>query len=248
MTASMQSPAGGRPILSQQDLINHQVGTSGTDVIWSPLYDWQAYPSGGVGSGGLSFFQAQIGQGTTSAPGGGTGPKTIFDTNMTLPGQLGLGNEFYVIGSETEFQPGVSSSTTTPFALYPAIGGQAPANTGFFLNDLWNVGNQGYKRFAVGTDRNYIQDGPLMNFPPTVGLDGFAALSEIGPSSTSTGIGNAVVYGRWAGEPYTIAPVYIQSTQPFTMSYTFAAQIALPSSLPGRIGERMRGYLIRQVT
>jgi hypothetical protein len=245
---STQSPAGGRPILSQQDLVNHQVGTSGTDIIWSPLFDWQAYSSSGIGSGGLSFFQAQIGQGTTSAPGGGTGAKTIFDTNMTLPGQLGLGNEFYVIGSETEFMPGVTNSTTTPFGLYPGVALTTPANTGLFVNDLWNVGNQGFKRFAVGTDRNYIQDGPLINFPPTVGLEICAALAEIGPSSTSTGTGLQIAYARFCGEPYTIAPVYIQSTQPFTMAYTFAATVALPSGVNGRIGERLRGYLIRQVT
>jgi len=245
---SSQSPAGGRPILTQQDLQNHQVGTGGQDIIWSPLYDSNAWPSAGVGSGGLLFFSAQKGQGTTSAPAGGTGAKTIFDTNLTLGGQLGMGNDFYTIGVEMPVYPGVTNSTSTPFGLYPGIGGQAPANTGFFVNDLWNILCQGYVTFAVGTDRNFVQDGPLMNFPPTVGLDIACALAEIGPSSTSTGVGNAIVYGRGSGEPYTIVPVYLKATQQFTYVVTTAAAIALPSSIAARIQARLRGYLIRQVT
>jgi len=243
---SMQSPAGGRPILTQTDLQNHQVGTGGQDIIWAPLQDHNAWPSAGIGSGGLLFFSTQKGQGTSSAPGAGAVAKTIFDTNMTLGGQLGMGNDFYTIGVEMPVYPGVSNNTTTPFALYPGIGSQASANTGFFANDLWNILCQGYIVFAVGTDRNFVQDGPLMNFPPTVGMDVAAALAQIGPVTTS--LGNAIVYARGAGEPYTIVPVYLKATQQFTFALTTAATIALPSSLPARIGARLRGYLIRQVT
>jgi hypothetical protein len=245
---SQQSPAGGRPILAQADLQAHQVGTAGTDIIWAPLYDHNAWPSAGVAAGGLLFFAAQKGQGTTSAPGAGTGAKTIFDTNLGLGGQLGMGNDFYTIGVEMPVYPGVTGNTTTPFGLYPGIGAQAPANTGFFVNDLWNILTQGYVVFAVGTDRNFVQDGPIMNFPPTVGLDVACALAEIGPSSTSTGVGNAIVYGRGAGEPYTIVPVYLKATQQFSFVLTTAATVALPSSIAARIGARLRGYLIRQVT
>jgi hypothetical protein len=245
---SSMSPAGGRPILTQSDLQSHQVGTGGQDIIWAPLYDHNAWPSTGVGSGGLLFFSTQKGQGSTSAPGGGTGNKTLFDTNLTLGGQLGMGNDFYTIGVEMPVYPGVTSSTATPFGIYPGIGGQAPANTGFFVNDLWNIVTQGYVTFAVGTDRNFVTDGPIINFPPTVGLDVAAALAEIGPSSTSTGVGNAIVYARVAGEPYTIVPVYLQATQQFTFLLTTAATIALPSGIAARIGARLRGYLIRQVT
>lgn len=246
--SSSISPAGGRPILAQADLQAHQVGTGGQDIIWAPLFDSNAWPSAGVASGGLLFFAAQKGQGTSSAPGAGAVAKTIFDTNLTLGGQLGMGNDFYVIGVEMPIYPGVTNSTSTPFGLYPGIGSQAPANTGFFVNDLWNILCQGFITFAVGTDRNFVQDGPLINFPPTVGLDIAAALAEIGPSSTSTGVGNAVVYGRAAGEPYTIVPVYLQATQQFTFVVTTAATIALPSSIAARIQARLRGYLIRQVT
>jgi hypothetical protein len=248
LTTSSMSPAGGRPILTQTDLQNHQVGTGGQDIIWAPLYDSNAWPSAGVASGGLLFFAAQKGQGTSSAPGAGAVAKTIFDTNLTLGGQLGMGNDFYVIGVEMPVYPGVTNSTSTPFGLYPGIGAQAPANTGFFVNDLWNILCQGFITFAVGTDRNFVQDGPLINFPPTVGLDIACALAEIGPSSTSTGVGNAIVYGRGAGEPYTIVPVYLQATQQFTFVVTTAAVVALPSTIAARIQARLRGYLIRQVT
>jgi len=246
LSVSSQSPAGGRPVLTQSDLQSHQVGTGGQDIIWAPLYDSNAWPSAGIGSGGLLFFSAQKGQGTSSAPGAGAVPKTIFDTNLTLGGQLGMGNDFYVIGVEMPVYPGVTNSTSTPFGLYPGIGSQASANTGFFVNDLWNILCQGFVTFAVGTDRNFVQDGPLMNFPPTVGLDIAAALAQIGPTTTS--LGNAIVYGRANGEPYTIVPVYLQATQQFTFTLTTAATIALPSSIAARIQARLRGYLIRQVT
>lgn len=243
---SAQSPAGGRPILTQTDLQQHQVGTGGQDIIWAPLQDHNAWPSSGVGSGGLLFFSTQKGQGVSSAPGAGAVAKTIFDTNMVLGGQLGMGNDFYTIGVEMPVYPGVTNSTTAPFGLYPGIGSQASANAGFFANDLWNILMQGYVVFAVGTDRNFVQDGPLVNFPPTVGLDIAAALAMIGPVTTS--LGNAIVYARGAGEPYTIVPVYLKATQQFTFQLTTAATLVLPSGVPARIGARLRGYLIRQVT
>jgi hypothetical protein len=235
----------GRPVLTTGYIQSHTVGVPGTqDVIWGPLYDSLAYPSAGTLA--LTFFAQPQGQGTSSTPGAGAVAKTIFDTNMITNNQLSLGNEFYAIGSETLFFPGVSNNTQTPFALEPASGTNTQANYGAFVNDIYNVGNGGLKVLTVGTDRKYIQDGPLNMFPPATRLAGWSAVAS-GPSQTSTEYA-ATNYAVWSGEPYTLVPIYIQSTQQFTLAVTFAAAIPTNSTQPARMIERLRGYLIRQAT
>lgn len=234
----------GRPILTTQYIQSHTVGVPGTqDVIWGPLYDSLAYPSAGQQL--LSFFSQPQGAGVSSAPGVGAVVKGIYDTNMITNNQLSLGNEFYAIGSETLFFPGVNNATSTTgaFALPPG-GSVAVASAGQFWNDVYNVGNGGIKILTVGTDRSYIKDGPLNMFPPATRLAGIAALASGDTAATAAQISYAV----WSGEPYTLVPIYIQSTQQFTLQVTFAALIPTPSTQIARIVERLRGYLIRQAT
>jgi hypothetical protein len=235
----------GRPILTTQYIQSHTVGVAGTqDVIWGPLYDSLAYPAAGQQQ--LSFFTQPQGQGTSSAPGAGAVVKTVFDTNMITNNQLSLGNEFYAIGSETLFFPGVNNSTntTSAFAVEPGSAAVIATGVGEFWNDIYNVGNGGIKVLTVGTDRKYIQDGPLNMFPPATRLAGVAAIAT-GDTATS---GGQIQYAVWSGEPYTLVPIYIQSTQQFTLQVTFAALIPTPSGAIARIIERLRGYLIRQAT
>jgi hypothetical protein len=232
----------GRPVLTPAYIQSHTVGVPGTkDVIWGPIYDAQAYPS--AGSTQLTFYALPQGQGTSSAPGAGAVAKTVFDTNIITNNQLSLGNEFYQIGFEMLFFPGVnnSTSTTASFGIEPTTA----AGINNFINDIYNVGNGGIVVETVGTDRKYIQDGPLNLFPPATRL---AGLTSVGSGSTSTTVVNMTEYGVWSGEPYTLVPIYIQSTQQFTLVVSFAAAIPTPSAVIGRIIARMRGYLIRQAT
>jgi hypothetical protein len=234
----------GRPILTPAYVQQHTVGIPGQqDVIWAPLYDAQQYSS--AGSAQLTFFSQPQGAGTSSAPGAGAVVKTIFDTNMITNNQLSLGNEFYAIGSETLFFPGVnnSTSTTASFGIEPGL----TSNTiGAFVNDIYNVGNGGVKVLTVGTDRAYIKDGPLNLFPPATRLAGFTSMAA-SADQTATTVAQTQ-YAVWSGEPYTLVPIYIQSTQQFTMVITFAAAIPTVSGQPARIIERLRGYLVRQAT
>jgi hypothetical protein len=243
--AAAASMGGGRPILSPDYLLAHRVGIPGQkDVIWNPLYDFNAYPSGGVTGNQLAFFANQQGQGTSTAPGVGTNvPKTQFDTNVQAPNQLTLGNEFYAIGSETLFYPGVNNTTNTPFGILPGRS-DVPTSIGLFVNDVWEVSNQGFKALKIGTDRFYIQDGPLGLFPPTTRLAVACAVA----GNAATNAGGEIAYAAFSGEPYTVVPIYIQTNQLFTVFYTFPTAIALPSGQIARIGERLRGYLIRQAT
>jgi hypothetical protein len=234
---------GGRPVLQASQLQAHAVGTGDTDVVWWPLYDSIAYPSAGLGQ--FSFYSNPIGQGVSSAPGAGAVVKTIFDTNLQIGNQLTSGNEFFMIGSESNFEPGVSNAAL-PLTVLPGRA-NLPTTVGIFANDIWSVGQGGIKTLTVGTDRKYFQDGPLQVFPPSQRLAGFAALSNE-TSTTGAGAGSEVVYATWSGELYTMIPVYIQANQNFTIVVTFAAIIPTPSGQIGRLIDRMRGYLIRQAT
>lgn len=235
----------GRPILTPDYLSSHTVGVAGQqDVIWNPLYDAISYPSAGQLL--FSFFSNPIGQGTSSAPGAGAVAKSIYDTNLAIGNQLTSGNEFYMIGSESLFYPGVSNAAL-PLTLLP--GKPTTVTTtgvGQFVNDVWSVGNGGVKVLTVGTDRKYIQDGPLMMFPPVSRLA--VATAVAGQGSSTTGTGFEVSYACWSGAPYSIVPIYIQSNQNFTMVVSFAALIPTPSTQIGRLWDRMDGYLIRQAT
>lgn len=235
--------AGGRPVLTPDYLSTHRVGVPGTkDVIWNPLYDFISYPSAGQLL--FTFFANQIGQGTSSAPGAGAVAKSLFDTNMAINNQLTKGNEFYGIGSESLFYPGVSNAAL-PLTVQPGRTNTlaTPTSIGQFINDVWSVGNGGLKVLTVGTDRRYIQDGPLALFPPTTRLATQAAISN---GSVTTG--TEIVYAAWSGEPYTVVPIYIETNQSFSVQVTFAALIPTVSAQIGRLGERFRGYLIRQAT
>jgi hypothetical protein len=233
----------GRPIPSAAQLTSYTVGVSGTqDVIWDPLYDSIAYPS--AGSLQFSFYSNPIGQGTSSAPGAGAVAKTIYDTNLTIGNQLTSGNAFLMVGTENFFFPGVNNSTTptVAFAVEPGRT-NVPTTVGIFVNDIYNVGAGGNKTMQVGTERQYITDGPLTIFPPATRLAVSCALA-----GGTTTIGNEIAYAQWSGELYSIVPIFIQSNQNWTMVVTFAALIPTPSLQIGRIVDRMRGYLIRQAT
>jgi hypothetical protein len=235
--------AQGRPVPTASQIQQYVVGVAGQyDVIWDPLYDSIAYPS--AGQLNFSFYSNPIGQGTSSAPGAGAVPKTIFDTNLTIGNQLTSGNAFLMVGSENLFFPGVNNSTTPTVAFAVEPGREnAPTTVGVFVNDIYNVGNGGNKVMTVGTDRQYITDGPLNQFPPATRLAVGAAIA-----GGTTTVGNEIAYAAWSGEIYNIAPLFIQANQNWTMVVTFAALIPTPSAQIGRLVDRMRGYLIRQAT
>jgi hypothetical protein len=220
----------GRPILTQSDLQAHITALAAQDVIYAPLYDSASYASAGQTQ--IVFFTAPIGSGTTSSP-GATGTKLITDTNMTAAGQLTKGNEFFMVGQELILFPGEVPET--------AGLAQAPSVTSGFLNDTYNIGKSGVLTLQIGSNRAYIQDGPLLLFPPTARLAVAAALSGGGGTGTQT---NAeVIYASWTGEPYAITPVYIEATQGFQEVVQWPAVVSATAT--ARLFSRLRGYLVR---
>lgn len=223
----------GRPVLTKAQLQQHRTTVPGVqDSIWAPRYDWQTYALAGQLQ--LNFFTVPIGGGTTSAP-GATGAKTIADTNMDNAGLLGKGNEFYCTGIEVLFFP----------SILPDREAVALANVGQFADDVWTVMRTGWLRFRI-QDRDYALDAPVGRFPPATRL---AAVSttQVVPAGAATATSTLYeqTYAAASGARYDIVPVYIVSQQSFKVVLNWPAVVALPSGADGRIGVRLRGYLIR---
>lgn len=220
----------GRPILTKADLDAHRAALGNQqDVIYAPLYDSVAYPSAGTIQ--LTFFTSPIGQGATSAP-AAAGTKTLADTNLYSAGQLTKGNEFFMTGQEFMLFPGSA----------PAVPGEAPVTgQSGFINDTYNVGKSGFVTLQVGSNRQYIQDGPLMLFPPSARLAGFSALAMTTTAGTQSL--TEVSYASWVGDPYSITPIYIEANQGFQEFVQWPAVVTTGTT--ARLFSRMRGYLVR---
>lgn len=219
------APQIGMPGVQGGNLSQHRVTVPGVqDAIYYPLYD--AAPYAAAGQLQINFFATPIGQGATSAP-GATGAKTEADTNMTNAGLLPAGNRFYCTGIEFLFFPDA------------AIGGTgAIAATGAFTNDVYLAGKSAWVRFRI-QNRDYVLDGPLLNFPPSARLAGFAGVASVVTAATMI----QTNYASWAGHPYNIVPVFIQSNQAFSVQVNWPALVAI--STTARLFCRLRGQLIR---
>jgi hypothetical protein len=221
------NPMIGLPRITGGDLASHRVTVPGTqDEIYAPLYDSAVYLAAGQLQ--MNFFQVPIGSGTTSAP-GATGAKTEADTNMTNNGLLPKGNRFYCTGIELNFLPGSVPGNTG-----------ALATTGQNTNDVNAAAKGGWLKFRI-QNRDYVLDGPIGLFPP---LNRLAVASTPASVVTATTIVQ-VDYAAFAGVPYNIVPVFIESNQSFSVQLNWPALVPLPSTVAGRIFCRLRGRLIR---
>jgi len=220
----------GRPILTQEELNAHRTALAAQDVIYAPLFDSINYAAAGQNQ--LVLFTSPLGQGTTTAP-SATGSKTLADTNMTAAGQLTKGNEFFMVGQELLLFPGETPET--------AGLAQAPSVANGFINDTYLIGKSGVLTLQIGSNRAYIQDGPLMIYPPSARLAVAAALGGGGGTGTQTNA--TIVYASWTGEPYAITPVYIEATQGFQETLQWPAAVTVTAT--ARLISRLRGYLIR---
>lgn len=220
----------GLPRITAAQLAAHRTTVPGqSDEIYAPLYDSVAYPA--AGSNQLTFFALPIGQGVTSAP-GAAGTKTEADTNLTNASLLPTGNRFYVTGIELQFFPG----------LNPAAGPVADATVGQFWNDVYAFLTAGWLKFRI-QNRDYIVDGPALNFPPVARLAGIASVTSTLTAGAATM--DQIEYASAAGAPYHIVPTYITSNQAFTVQLNYPALVAMPSTKAGRVFCRLRGRLIR---
>jgi hypothetical protein len=216
---------------TKASLAAHMARIPGTqDEIYAPLYDSIVYPA--AGSNQLTFFATPIGQGVTSAP-GGAGAKTENDTNLTNAGLLPLGNRFLVTGVELHFFPGVNPGTgPTADAVF----------IGQFWNDVYAFAKSGWLRLRI-QNRDYVLDGPLINFPPVTRLAGVASATSTLTAGAATL--DQIQYASLAGMPYNLIGVFIESNQFFGLTLNWIAPVALPSTIAARVFARLRGRFVR---
>jgi len=187
------------------------------DVIYQPLYDYQAYAQAGQTS--LSFFQNPIGQ---------LG-KTLADTNMESAGQLPSPQKFLVEAISIDFFPG------NPVDM--GVVDTSPLNWA----DVYDVFKSGWLEFTVGS-KSVLKQGPLGAFPSNYRLGGGASIT--GAASVANTI-DGVDYATFAGQPFTIIPAAIPANQNFNVTLNWP--VAVPITVAARIGVKLHGNLYRSV-
>lgn len=193
------------------------------------LYDSAVYLAAGQPS--LTFFQTPIGAGV----GFGGGAKTLSDTNMQLAGQLPNGMMWIVTSIEINFQP----TTPTVVADMPAAVAAASAVPNL-VNDSYIFWRSGNLVFNV-LSKNYLAEAPLMSFPPTADLAGFAA------AASGTTVDQLVVnYANSSGPTYLLTPnnILITSNQNFKITLAWPEGLQAITN-PARVFVRLNGMQMR---
>lgn len=218
-------------VANMSDIANFNViNWNDWEITNQSLYDSTSYVAAGQAS--LSFFQNPIGQGT----GFGGGAKTLSDTNMQLAGQLPNGQMFIVTSIEINFQPTTPSVTADlPAAIHAA---NAVPN---IINDSYIFWRSGNLVFNV-LSKAYLSEAPLMNFPPTADLDGFAAIAA------GTGIADEInaTYANSQGPTYLLTPnnILITSNQNFKVTLAWPEGVQAITN-PARVFVRLNGMQMR---
>ena len=212
-----------------------------SEIIRQRLYDYQLYATAGTTS--QLFFQSAIGQGVTSAIGATVGtPKTLWDTNMELGGQLPSGKSFLVESIEVLFTPGtVATANTYTQAGFIAFAAVAAATVANWVNDVNAFYQSGMLELNV-LSKNYLRETPLIAFPPKAHLD----LSSSVATNSATTAQVAQAFARAGGRPYYLEPrVTLQPAVNFDVTLRWPAAVATPSGFNGRVGVILDGYQLR---
>jgi hypothetical protein len=242
--AMMMAQAGGaatapRPIANLGDVQNFNVVWNQWEATRGCLYDSAAYPAAGIAQ--LTFFNVGYGGGT----GFGGSAKTLSDTNVQLNSQLPSNQMFIVESVDLMVQPAT-----------PSVAGYAPANYDGnvtvmeSINDVWNIRRTGNFAFSIG-NKTYLQEAPLMVFPPLGRFNINAAVAD-----TTTAAGNTTVNAQTTrvgaaeadGTLYVLDPNNLL-VPPVT---TFGVTLGWPEGLqtiknPARIFVRLNGTNLRKI-
>lgn len=222
-----------RNIPQRSELSRYAVNRQGWEAIRQSLYDFQQYAA--AGSTQLSFFNLPIGQGTSYA-GGGT--KSLSDTNMTLAGQLPANQEFLIQSIEVVL---LTTTPTVAAAMPAAFGAQAIA---VHVNDTYIFRRSGNLVLTIGS-KPYLQEAPLLRFPPKTHFEINAALADV--STAGASFQSRIAVSRSAGRPYLLSPVdlLLPQNQNFgiTLNWPEGAQAI---ANPARCGVILDGILYRK--
>lgn len=222
----------GNGVPSYDSLSAYNVNRDGWEAIKQSLYDSQAYAAAGATS--LSFFQLPVGQGT----GFGGAAKTFSDTNILSPGQMPANQEFLIQSVEVSFFP----TTPTVAAQMPAaFGAQAIAQ---IVNDAYIFYRAGNLNLIIGS-KSYLQEGPLLRFPPKAYFEVHAALADV--TTAGANLQSRIAYATARGRPYMLQPANLR----LVSNQNFNCQLSWPEGLqaitnPARIFVILDGILYRR--
>jgi hypothetical protein len=225
--------AGAPMIPNREQLSQYVVNREGWEGIRQSLYDFQPYAA--AGSTILTFFAQPLGQGTAVL---GGGAKSLSDTNMTLAGQLPTNQEFLIQSIEVALMP---ATPTVAAAMPAAFGAQAAAVS---VNDAYIVRRSGNLQLLIGS-KPYLQEAPLMRFPPKAYFDLSAALSDA--TTAGAAFQSRIAIAGAHGRPYMLHPasLLLTSNQNFSVTLNWP-EGAQAISNPAKIGVIMDGILYRR--
>lgn len=212
-----------------------------SEAVRQRLYDYQVYPTAGVGQ--MNFFQLPIGQGITSTLGAVVGsPKTYGDTNSNIGGQLPSGMQFLCTSIEVQFFAGSSAAANTylPAASHNFAAAAAIA-VGAMIQDVNVFYQSGWLEFKI-LEKVYVREAPLVTFPPrnTLSFNGAVA-------SNSATVGETLAsFARADGATYEIAGgILLQPAVNFNVSLNWPGVVATGSGFNGRVGVILDGWVQR---
>lgn len=214
-----------------QDINNFQVNWNQWEFTTQSLYDSVAYPAAGLST--ATLFSIPVGQGT----GLGGGVKTLSDTNLRLASQLPNGQMFIVSSVEVMFQP----TTPTVTAGMPAVfGAQAAAVQ---VNDSYIFGRSGNLVFNI-LAKQYLQEAPMGNLPPSSDFTLSAALAE--GTTLTTASQSRIAFGNYEGSNYVLTPnnILLVSNQNFNVTLAWPEGLQAITN-PGRVFVRLNGMQAR---
>jgi hypothetical protein len=193
------------PVNVKRAFDNARVNISSfVETIWSPLYDKQTVANGTTFQ---SFFQRAR----------GASGVTPGDTNMVQASQLPKGQAFLITGVQVELFP-----TTKPAT---AIEAQT------FANIVYDFYTSGHLLLTIGS-KNYVDQAPLMKFPP---VNRLYLESAIDTSAAP----NGVTYAAAAGREFSVVPMLLESSQNFSVTLselpTLGEDVIVNVSLNGQL-------------
>ena len=220
---------------------NRVTNPAQSEIIRQRLYDFNLYPAAGAQR--IAFFQLSVGQGITSALGGTVGTtKTIADTNMAVGGVLPSGQSFLCESIEVLYLPGsVSTANTYTPATIGGFIAVAAATTWAYSNDVNTFYQSGTLQLNV-LNKTYLQETPLLSFPPKASLDFSGAVST---NSATTAQVTAQV-AKATGRPYYIEPrITLAPAVNFEVALIWPTAVANPSGFNARVMVYLDGYMMR---
>jgi hypothetical protein len=189
-----------------------------TEAVKWNFYDTSAYAQAGQQS--LTFFQSPVGQ----------NGKTYADTNMLSAGALPNPQQFLVTGIELYFRPGDAISS---------YGAGAANNYAIDTEKFWN--SPAWLTFQIAS-KAYLNESPLIKFPPPQGLSGWAALSDT--STAEAAQASSISYATACGECFEMNPPILLTTNTnFSITLNWPALVTL--ALAGTVKCNLSGLLYR---